>query len=149
MKIISALLMLQILLFVSGGCGKPANTRSWEDDKVLLNELKDTVLEQEGRFNIFREENDKIVVKPREEDLQVELDMERVADLMDELDLYMVYVRPEEEYFAFKEPVELQIPYGSEELCYSGTVVPEYPWALGREWTDLGDGWYSWYFEQI
>lgn len=158
---------LAVMLALAAGCGQTlpnepeesaeptvsasAEPRSWEEEKALLNELKDLVLEQEGLFNLCRGEDGVITVDPREEDLQIELDMERVVELMDELELYMVYVRPEEEYFSFKEPVELKIPWphSSKDLCYSSTVVPEYPWVDYKEWTDLGDGWYSWYIEQI
>lgn len=158
---------LAVMLALTAGCGQTlpnepeesleptvsasAEPRSWEEEKALLNELKDLVLTQEGLFNLCRGEDGVITVDPREEDLQIELDMERVVELMDELELYMVYVRPEEEYFGFKEPVELKIPWphSSEDLCYSSTVVPESSWDDYREWISLGDDWYSRYTHEI
>ena len=124
--------------------------KSWEDEKVLLNELKDLVLEQEGLFNLCRNEDGSITLSPRE-DIQVKLDMDRVIELMDEMGLYMVYVRPVEEYFGFKEAVELEIPWphSSDEICYSSTGAPEYTWDDCQEWIDLGENWYIRHTEQI
>ena len=162
MKTVLIVILAQMLLLVPGGCTvdliaktednpEPtvAVTNDWEEQKVCLNELKDLLLEQEGLFNVRRREDGCLTVKPRE-DIQVELDMERVSELMDELGLYMVYVRPTEEYFGFKEAVELMAPWRTAtDICYSSTAVPESSWDDEREWIDLGDGWYTRYTEEI
>lgn len=175
MRIVLVFLLTQMLLFTSGGCATqsvtavtespsatiPASSSSdsWDDKESLLNELKDIVLSQEGRYNLCRRFDGEIskdvgcgtiTLEPRE-DIQIALDMNRVTKLMDELELYIVYVRPEEEYFGFRTPVELTTPwpYNSQELCYSSSVAPECSWDSSREWEDLGGGWYTMYIEQV
>ncbi len=120
-----------------------------EDKKVLLNELKDIALEQEGLFNICRGDDGTVTMEPRE-DIQVEMDMERVRELMEELDIYLVCVRPEEDYFGYKDGVEVEVSWPLVELswppadvCYCSTGAPEPLWEDDcEEWIDLGDGWY-------
>ena len=125
-----------------------AATNAWEEQKDRLNELKDLLLEQEGLFDVYCWDKDDVYVEPWGdiEDIQVELDMKRVAELMDEIGLYMVCVRPE----GFKEPVELVVPwYAGSKICYSRSVVPKNSWADEGEWISLGDGWYIQYDWEI
>ncbi len=168
MRFVLILLLSQMLLFASGGCAtEPADmpeespessatessdSMSWKEEKALLNELKDLILAQEGKFNLYRDENGVVTAGARDEDTQVELDMERVSQLMNELEINFVYVRPEEDYFGFKEAVELKATWSQfyDEICYSSTVVPEYKSdGVGEGWVDEGDGWYMRHTPQI
>ncbi len=177
MKVVWILILSQILLFSLGGCASEPTAKTeenseppvsddseeekrepdisgdsdshsdyWEDTMALLNELKDIVLEQEGLYNIHLEEDGTVTVEPRE-DIQVELDTERVRELMEDLDIYAVYVRPEEEYFGYIAGVEFYVEWYDDgictEICYSTAGAPGYLFENYPQWEDLGDGWYS------
>lgn len=169
MKFVWVLILSQILLLSLGGCAsepkaekeeKPGSHEfdpnfgfdpdsrpySWEDTMILLNELKDIVLAQEGLYNICLEEDGTVTVEPREDiDLHVELDTERIRKMMEELEIDIIYVRPQEEYFGYVAGVEIYITWPYEittELCYSTTGAPGYLFEDYPEWRDLGGDWY-------
>ncbi len=67
----------QMLLFAAGGCAtesadmpkensepsatESSDSMSWEEEKTLLNELKDLALAQEGRVNLYHSREDGVV----------------------------------------------------------------------------------------
>ncbi len=182
MKIIWILILSQILLFTFWGCaselaaetewnpGYDARTDSavdyWGDRMELLNELKDILLAQEGRFDVgyFDMDNGTVTVWPRE-DIQVELNTECVRKIMKELDIGIVLVRPEAESFPYLDGVELEvnvmwppdeITWHKEpgriisdtpltQICYKSTGAPGPVFEGCPEWIDLGGGWYLMY----
>ncbi len=180
-KIIWILIWSQILLFTFWGCASelvPETERNpgydarvdsavdyWGDRMSILDELKDILLAQEGRFDVCRWEDGSVTVWPRE-DVQVELDTERVREIMKELDIGIVLVRPEDESLPYLDGVELDVNVmwppdeitwhrepgqmhetssAMSKICYKRTGAPGPVFEGCPEWIDLGGGWYLMY----
>ncbi len=180
MKVIWILIWSQILLFTFWGCASELAAETgwnpgydaradaavdyWGDRMELLDELKDILLAQEGLIGICCWDDGSVTVEPRD-GIQAEMDMERVRDIMKELDIGIVLVRPESESFPHLDGVELdinvmwppdEITWHKEQgliisdtpmtqICYKSTGAPGPVFEGCPEWIDLGGGWYLMY----
>lgn len=183
MKVIWILILSQILQFTFRGCASELTAETgwnpeydaradaavdyWGDRMELLDELKDILLAQEGRFDVdYTDMNYGMVTVWPREDIRVELDTERLREIMRELDISIVLVRPDTESFPHLDGVELdinvmwppdeitwhrepghmyEISSSPTMICYKSTGAPGTVYEGCPDWIDLGGGWYLMY----